>query len=93
LIAVVPQEIVRPTGYLTDYLVGNSRSPRGSGSTYTREDGRVVGEYEADGKERYIYGRTKKDVASKLAKAMLVIQNSGALHYVPPLLPPGFTAA
>jgi|ERR671911_1101779 hypothetical protein len=47
-----------------------SRRPKGSGSIYTRKDGRVVGEYEANGKKRYVYGKTKKDVAAKLAKAI-----------------------
>jgi len=46
------------------------RRPKGSGSIYTRKDGRVVGEYEANGKRRYVYGKTKKDVAAKLAKAI-----------------------
>src|SRR5919112_815624 len=46
------------------------RRPKGSGSIYTRKDGRVVGEYEAKGKKRYVYGKTKKDVAAKLAKAI-----------------------
>ena len=73
-----------------EHLVGNGRRPRGSCSTYTREDGRVVGEYEADGKKRYIYGRTKNDAVPKLAKAMLIIQNNGPLHYAPPPLPPGY---
>ena len=46
------------------------RRPKGSGSIYTRKDGRIVGEYEANGKKRYVYGKTKKDVAAKLAKAI-----------------------
>ncbi len=46
-----------------------TRRPKGSGSIYTRKDGRVVGEYEANGK-RYIYSKTKKEVAAKLAKAI-----------------------
>jgi integrase len=29
-----------------------------------------VGEYEANGKKRYVYGKTKKEVAAKLAKAI-----------------------
>jgi hypothetical protein len=45
------------------------RRPKGSGSIYIRKDGRVVGEYEANGKKRYVYGRTKKDVAAKLASS------------------------
>ncbi len=46
------------------------RRPKGSGSIYTRKDGRVVGEYEANGKKRYVYGKTKQEVAAKLAKAI-----------------------
>jgi ribosomal protein L24E len=42
------------------------RRPKGSGSIYIRKDGRVVGEYEANGKKRYVYGKTKKEVAAKL---------------------------
>jgi len=29
-----------------------------------------VGDYEANGKKRHVYGKTKKDVAAKLAKAI-----------------------
>lgn len=29
-----------------------------------------MGEYEANGKKRYVYGKTKKEVAAKLAKAI-----------------------
>ena len=46
------------------------RRPKGSGSIYVRSDGRVVGEYEAGGKKRYIYGRTKQEVSRKLMKAI-----------------------
>jgi integrase len=50
------------------------RRPKGSGSIYTRKDGTVVGQYEVDtlnGKKRkYIRGKSKKDVASRLAKAI-----------------------
>jgi hypothetical protein len=46
------------------------RRPKGSGSIYPPEDGRVVGEYEANGKKRYVYGKTKKEVAAKFTKAI-----------------------
>ncbi len=29
----------------------------GEGSIYRRKDGRYVGQYEAEGKRRYVYGR------------------------------------
>jgi len=41
------------------------RRPKDSGSIFTRKDGRVVGEYEANGKKRYVYGKTKKYVAAE----------------------------
>src|SRR5215211_214802 len=46
------------------------RREKGEGSIYRRKDGRWVGEYEVDGKRRYIYGKTRKEVAGKLTKAM-----------------------
>ena len=55
------------------------RRPKGSGSIYTRKDGRVVGEYEANGKKRYVYGKSKKDVAAKLAKA-IVDRDAGLVY-------------
>ena len=55
------------------------RRPKGSGSIYIRKDGRVVREYEANGKKRYVYGKTKKDVAAKLAKA-IADRDEGLVH-------------
>jgi integrase len=52
------------------YLVGNGRRGRGEGSIYRRKDGRWVAQYEVGGKRRYIYGKTRKEVATKLTKAM-----------------------
>ena len=46
------------------------RREKGEGSIYRRKDGRWVGEYEVDGKRRYIYGKTRKEVVGKLTKAM-----------------------
>ena len=46
------------------------RSGRDEGSIYRRKDGRWVAQYEANGKRRYVYGRTRKDVAQKLIKAI-----------------------
>jgi integrase len=51
-----------------------TRRPKGTGSIYVRKDGRVIGQYEVDtleGKKRmYVSGKTKKEVARKLAKAV-----------------------
>jgi integrase len=50
------------------------RRPKGTGSIYARKDGRVIGQYEIEtpeGKKRkYVSGKTKKEVARKLAKAI-----------------------
>ena len=46
------------------------RRGKGEGSIYRRKDGRWVGQYEVNGKRRYVYGRTRKEVAEKLNKAL-----------------------
>jgi integrase len=46
------------------------RRIKGIGSVYTRKDGRVVGQYEINGKTRYIYGRDEKQVADRVAEAI-----------------------
>ena len=46
------------------------RRGRGEGSIYRRKDGRWVGQYEVNGKRRYVYGKTRKAVAGTLAKAI-----------------------
>ncbi len=46
------------------------RRTKGTGSVYTRKDGRVVGEYEANGRTRYIYGRDETEVAERVAEAI-----------------------
>ena len=46
------------------------RRGKGEGSIYRRKDGRWVGQYEVNGKRRYVYGRTRKEVAQKLNKAI-----------------------
>src|SRR5918995_1339210 len=47
------------------------RRVKGEGSVYERGDGRVVGEYEdANGKRRYISGKTKAEVQRKLRKLL-----------------------
>ena len=54
--------------------MGNGRRGRGEGSIYRRKDGRWVGQYDLPtdfGKRtKYIYGKTRKEVAAKLTKAM-----------------------
>ena len=46
------------------------RRTKGSGSVYTRKDGRVVGEYDVNGRTRYIYGKDETEVADRVAEAM-----------------------
>jgi integrase len=55
---------------LTEVVVAARRRGRGEGSIYRRKDGRYVGQYEVGGKRRYVYGKTRKEVASKLTKAV-----------------------
>jgi integrase len=43
--------------------VAARRRGRGEGSIYRRKDGRWVGQYEVGGKCRYVYGKTRKEVA------------------------------
>ena len=46
------------------------RRGRAEGSIYRRKDGRWVGQYGVNGKRRYVYGKTRKDVAGNLTKAI-----------------------
>ena len=46
------------------------RRGRGEGSIYRRKDGRWVGQYEVGGTRRYVYGKSRKEVAGKLARAV-----------------------
>jgi integrase len=47
------------------------RRGRGEGSVYRRKDGRCIGEYEdANGKRRYVSGKTKAEVRQKLRKLL-----------------------
>src|SRR5215213_1377877 len=54
--------------------MGNERRGRGEGSICRRKDGRWVGQYDLSTdlgkKTKYIYGKTRKEVAAKLTKAM-----------------------
>ena len=47
-----------------------TRRGKGEGSIYRRKDGLWVGQYETGGGKKYIYGKTRKEVAAKLAKAI-----------------------
>ena len=53
-----------------EHLVGNGKRGRGEGSIYRRKDGRWVGQYEVGGKRRYVYSKTRKEAAGRLAKAV-----------------------
>ena len=46
------------------------RRGKGKGSIYHRKDGRWVGQYEVNGKRRYVYGRIRKEVAKRLGKTI-----------------------
>jgi integrase len=47
------------------------RRTKGVGSVYKRGNGRIIGEYEdANGKKRYVSGKTKPDVRHKLRKVL-----------------------
>jgi len=46
------------------------RRGRGEGSIYRRKDGSWVAQYPVGDKRRYIYGKTRKDVATRLSKAI-----------------------
>jgi hypothetical protein len=48
-------------------VVAVRRRGRGEESIYRRKDGRYVGQYEAAGKRRYIYGKTRAETAGKRA--------------------------
>jgi integrase len=57
-----------------------NRRSKGEGSVYRRKDGRVVGEYEdANGKRRYVSGKTKAEVQQKLRK-LLADRDSGIAY-------------
>ena len=46
------------------------RRSRGEGSIYRRKDGLWVARYEAAGKRKYLYGKTRKIVADKLREKL-----------------------
>jgi integrase len=55
------------------------RRSRGEGSVYRRKDGLWVARYEAAGKRKYLYGKTKKIVVDKLRERL----SSGVATLVP----------
>jgi integrase len=47
------------------------RRGKGEGTVYQREDGRCIGEYDdANGRRRYVSGKTKAEVRAKLRKLL-----------------------
>ena len=50
--------------------MGGRRRGNGESSIYRRKDGRYVGQYEDEGKRRYIYGLDRAEVRTKLTKAL-----------------------
>ena len=50
--------------------MGGKRRGAGEGSIYRRKDGRWVGQYEVEGKRRYVYGKDREGVRTKLTKAL-----------------------
>jgi hypothetical protein len=56
--------------------VAGRRRSRGEGSIYRRKDGRWVGQYEVNDKHQYVYGKTRAEVAAKLAK-VIAQRNAG----------------
>jgi len=60
-------------------VVMAGRRGKGEGSIYRRKDGRWVGQYEINGKRRYVYGRIRKEVAEKLNKA--IAERDAGLFY------------
>ena len=55
------------------------RRGRGEGSIYRRKDGSWVAQYTVGDKRRYIYGKTRKDVAARLSKA-IAERDSGTVY-------------
>ena len=50
--------------------MARKRRGKGEGSIYRRKDGRWIGQYEVNGKRRYVGGKTRSEVAKKLTKAI-----------------------
>jgi integrase len=50
--------------------MASKRRGKGEGSIYRRKDGRWVGQYEVNGKRKYVSGKTRAEVSKKLTKAI-----------------------
>ena len=60
-------------GFNTPYggvVVAGRRRGRGEGTIYRRKDGRWVGQYDVGGKRRYVYGKSRGEVAAQSVKAV-----------------------
>ena len=60
----------RLTPYPTPYRKGSREKGKGEGSVLKRKDGRWQARYTANGKRRYVYGKTKSEVARRLNEAL-----------------------
>ena len=50
--------------------MGEKRRGADEGSIYRRKDGRWVGQYETEGKRRYVYGKDRETARARLTKAL-----------------------
>jgi hypothetical protein len=57
-------------GSLWRLTTAKKRRDKGEGSIYRRKEGRWVGQYEVNGKRRYLSGKTRTEVARKLTRAI-----------------------
>jgi integrase len=57
----------------------SKRRGRGEGSIYKRKDGSWVAQYHDGNRRRYIYGKTRKDVAARLSEA-IAERDSGLVY-------------
>ena len=55
------------------------RRAKGEGSIFKRKDGRWQARYQAGGKRRYIYGKTRQEVAKRLTEALSEV-NKGLVY-------------
>lgn len=51
-------------------MAGKKQRGRGEGSIYRRKDSRHVGQYDAGGKRRYVYGKSRAEVSKRLNAAI-----------------------
>lgn len=68
-------------------MAGRKRRGKGEGSIYRRGDGRWVGQYEVNGKRRYVSGKTRAEVTKKLTKAIAERSESTPVIHYPELRP------